>query len=479
MRYDGDTRVPLKPDALKSERLPMSGRCIAFASLACLLVGCGSGQVKGKGPVAGTAGFAGVAGTHGILIDAGVHEAREGADDIGGGARDAQPTDAEGFDAGGDARTKDAGPSEPSWPKPCADLYDPEVLPTFDLTFTSQTFMDIQNDCASTSQVYRPVQLTHDGVTVDARVRLKGNWSWRCSKMQFVVSFNEIDKSGRFHGLRKLVFDAPWYDRTMLHERLVFPLFEQRGLPYSCVNHAKLYIDGEYYGLYANVERLDKENLQRHFEEDDGNLYQGGVELKTNEAVPAPTRRDALLPATRVAEIEALVDLDQAVAEWATEAMLPAMDNYWAGVEINYYLYDHPSRGFLWLPYDMDIVFSDGAYEDGSLIWPNAAQADPIAHEHSYWGKEALFQLVMTDDHWCERFVDELVLARALYSPEAMSAQVDAWSTQIRQALDEDPNKPFTMEDHDASIATLKAFFATRAQAVDQWLMTNHCPAMW
>ena len=127
----------------------------------------------------------------------------------------------------------------------------------------------------------------------------------------------------------------------------------------------------------------------------------------------------------------------------------------------------------------MDIVFSDAALEDGSLIWPDAAQADPLTYEHWEWVKEDLFRLVMTDTHWCERFIDELVLARAAYSPEAMSAQVDAWDAQIRQALEEDPNKSFTSEEHDASIATLKAFFETRAQFVDQWLMTSHCPATW
>lgn len=385
-------------------------------------------------------------------------------------------------DAGSDADRADAATDAavmPAWPKPCADLYDPTRVVEFELTFMPQVWGQVQNDCQATRQQYRAVQLTYEGVTVDAMARLKGNWSWNCDKMQFVVSFNETDPNGRFQGLRKLVFDAPWYDRTLLHERLAFPVFQARGLPYSCANSARVSINGAYYGLFTNVERLDKEYLQRHFEADDGNLYQAGVELKTNETVNDQSDIQALRAATSANEVDALMDLDQAVAEWATEAMLPAMDNYWAGVEINYYLYNHPTRGFLYLPYDMDIIFGDSARQNGDLIWPNAVNADPLVYEHDEWLKEDLFKLVLDDPAWCQRFVDELVLARAAYVPAALEAQVDAWSAQIAQSVADDTNKTFTTAEHQASVASLRSFFAQRAAVVDQWLLTNHCPPNW
>lgn len=296
--------------------------------------------------------------------------------------------------------------------------------------------------------------------------------------MQFVVSFNEVDSKARFHGLRKLVFDAPWYDRTLLHERLAHPFFKRRGLPYSCANSARVTLNGQYYGLFTNVERLDKEYLQRNFEAADGNLYQAGVELKTNETINDTSDIQALNAATTAGEIASLVDLDEAVAEWAVEAMLPAMDNYWAGVEINYYLYHHPARGFLFLPYDMDMIFGDSAYPNGDLIWPDSAFADPITYEHNGWLKEPLMKTVLSDAKWCGRFVEELALARADYSPADLQAQVDLWSAQIGQALEDDPSKTFSSAEHKAALSQLKSFFAKRATFVDQWLAEgNHCPA--
>ena len=160
-------------------------------------------------------------------------------------------------------------------------------------------------------------------------------------------------------------------------------------------------INGDYYGLYANVERIDHEYLERHFEEFEGNLYQAGAELKTNEDVNDTRDIEAYQAAQTLEEIEALVDLDQAVAEWSMEAMIPAMDNYWAGVEINYYIYNHPSQGFVYLPYDLDISFGDAAYTNGTLVWPDAVSADPIHYEHSGWRKEPLVETVLADPYWC------------------------------------------------------------------------------
>jgi hypothetical protein len=53
-------------------------------------------------------------------------------------------------------------------------------------------------DCRSNTKAYRPIVLHHDGESVPAMMRLKGNWSWNCDKMQFVVSFNETDADGQF-----------------------------------------------------------------------------------------------------------------------------------------------------------------------------------------------------------------------------------------------------------------------------------------
>ena len=192
---------------------------------------------------------------------------------------------------------------EEPWPKSCPDFYDPDQLVTFELEISDTVWSELQSDCWNGVHPYHPVTFGYDGERVEAQVRLKGNWSWSCDKYQFVVSFNEEDSAARFRGVRKIMLDAPWYDHTLLHERLAFPLFEARGLPYSCANSARLMINGEYYGIYANIERIDHEYLERNYENPDGNLYQGGTELKTNEDIGDTSDIEALNAARTAAEI--------------------------------------------------------------------------------------------------------------------------------------------------------------------------------
>lgn len=405
-----------------------------------------------------------------------------GADDTGEKSPDSDAHDSSLSDSApaDTSDTADSADEPETWPKSCSDVYDPDEVQTFSLDFTPEDWAALQADCSEGEQAYHDVTLGWNDQSVPAMVRLKGNWTWNCDKLQFVVSFNENDSAGRFEGLRKLVLDAPWYDRTMLHERMAFPLFERLGLPYSCANSAQVNINGEYYGLYTSTERLDREYLERNFENPDGNLYQAAAELKTNEDEGDTSDLEALKAARTVDELAALIDLDEATGEWAAEAMLPALDNYWAGVDINYYIYHYPERGFLFLPYDMDLIFGDSVYSDGSPIWSNVQYADPIYWEHTGWYKEQIFKTVLSDRAWCEVYVEKVALARAAYDPVEMGVQLAEWDAQISEAYEADPRKIVSLSEHQSSVASLAVFLQERADFVDDWLAEGgHCPARW
>jgi hypothetical protein len=96
----------------------------------------------------------------------------------------------------------------------CADLYDPDDVVAFALEMDPEEWEGLEGDYRLGVKTYHPAVLRVGDESVDAQVRLKGNpdFSWWIDKMQFVVSFNEDDPDARFHGLRKLTFDAPWYD---------------------------------------------------------------------------------------------------------------------------------------------------------------------------------------------------------------------------------------------------------------------------
>ena len=87
---------------------------------------------------------------------------------------------------------------------------------------------------------------------------------------------------------------------------------------------------------------------------------------------------------------------------------------------------------------------------------------------------------MLSDPDWCARFVEELILARSVYDPDALVAQVEAWDAQISSALQDDPHRTFSFAQHEAAINHLTAFLSDRADFVDDWLAEGgHCPPTW
>jgi hypothetical protein len=393
-------------------------------------------------------------------------------------ARDACPTclDAYVLHRADAAPGRDAAPEPPPLrdvDQGCSDLFSQVILPTFEIEIDPQEWAALQDDFAHPGdreamglppKPYHPLRKFRygDEVVNDAMIRLKGNpyFSWVPPKMQFVISFKEVNPKGRFHGLRKLSLDAPWYDRTLLRERLALSFLREAGLPASCANNARLIVNGEYYGLYVNKEQVDKEFLERNFADPEGNLYKYGFELKTNEDEADVARRDALVAAADLPAFEALVDRSQAVAAWAGEAMLPDPDGYWC-CNHNFYLYDQPGGGFAWIPYDLDIAFNSE---------PVAPQPPAVGPIEFSGGQPAQFVLAMADAGWRADFAAAVARMLPAYDPDEFNRRLDAWDAQIGDAFFADPNLPFATAEHGRALQALRAYFRPRREYLEQWV---------
>jgi len=245
----------------------------------------------------------------------------------------------------------------------CSSIFDQDELPVYHLEIADQVWAEIQSEYAARdgTKDYHDVEsfLLDDETMEHVSIRLNGNegYSWVGEKMQFVISFVEYDDTLRFHGERHVAFDAPWYDYTYLHNRLATRVLRDLDIPAPCANNALLYINGDLYGLYAHMEQLDHEYLERNFGDDaaDGNLYKYGWELANNEGADT-SRMSQWWASYDPAVFFELGEPEQWVGEWAAEALLPDCDGYWYSGH-NYYLYDHPEQGFLYLPWDLDYTF--------------------------------------------------------------------------------------------------------------------------
>lgn len=369
-----------------------------------------------------------------------------------------------GADTGADTgETGDTGHVEDD--HACADVYDPDTVLDVAVTITPEDWAGLERDYASGVKNYHPVHVAILGDEADAYIRLKGNpgFSWFIDKMQFVISFNHVDPDARFHGLRKLSLDAPWYDPTLMRDRLSWAVMG--ALPDTlfgvCINHARLTVNGEYYGLYANIEFLDHEWLERTMgrESATGTLWKYGTDPVANPEAARPARIRALESASTIDELRAVGEVDQWLDMWAAEAVLGDTDGYLC-CSHNFYLYDHPTRGLLFVPWDFDLSFDSAPYT-----------SDPIEG----YGRAGLFDthviaVALADPATHAAYVERVAALNAAMADPAVLDRYDAWETQIDADALADPTRSWGDIERAQTVARMRAWIGQRGALVNDWV---------
>jgi hypothetical protein len=363
----------------------------------------------------------------------------------------------------------------------CSDLFDEKVITSYQVQIDPAEWAAIHDEFVNWQarkaagldlKPYHAMTLQVGSESVPAWIRLKGNSSWFSAvasnpnvKKQFVIAFDQgADPDARFHGTQKVELDMPSLDRSFLHVRLAQSFMRDVGLPALCANSAKLIINGEYYGLYANLEQTNKDFLKRIFPgEHQGDLWKKRSDLQTNETDPNrdDSRQKALWSASSVAELGGLMDIEASLRTWAAEALLPQPDGYWGG-NSNFYVYDHPTRGFIWLTDDLDATFEFMPADMHPMyFWLNRSPPRKPGPQ---------YVTLMADERWRGRFIEILAQLVEGWDVAQLQGRVTTWSAQIADALATDPNRSGTFERNQEQQAALSSFLVARPDFVRHWL---------
>ena len=128
-------------------------------------------------------------------------------------------------------------------------------------------------------RVYVPATFRwKDQVVENVGVRFKGNSSSSPNqqhKRSYLVKFNEYEKGARFLGLRRVAFDNAVQFGSVFSEPIITEILRDLGLHASRCNFTRLFVNGEYQGIYVNVERLDESFIQSRFGRPLGPLFKG------------------------------------------------------------------------------------------------------------------------------------------------------------------------------------------------------------
>ncbi len=270
-------------------------------------------------------------------------------------------------------------------PNPGADIiYNPHVVAVIEVTMDTADKAFMLHDDNKWSDEYMSASLRFRNDQIDtfiegAGIRLRGNTSRNHPKKSLKLKFKEFGGK-KFYGYKKFNLKAENNDPTFLREHYTLQTYREAGLAAARSHHAEVYINGEYMGLYLNVEQLDDEFTVSRFGNDTGNLYKclwGSsleddgqyaddliYELKNNETI---NDRSKLLNFIKVlnhasddsfsTQISRWVDMDKLIRFLAVEIVVGHWDGY-SYNKNNFYIYENPATGKMeFIPYDVDNTF--------------------------------------------------------------------------------------------------------------------------
>ncbi len=121
----------------------------------------------------------------------------------------------------------------------------------------------------------QPAVFVHDGQERQVKVRLRGSSARFFPKKSWRIEFPEGE---RFDGRRKHNLVAEFQDRTMMSEKLGYDLMLAMGVPAPRTKYVRLSINGQYQGVYLDIERVDQTFAQAHgIQGDDPTIYRCGA----------------------------------------------------------------------------------------------------------------------------------------------------------------------------------------------------------
>ena len=373
---------------------------------------------------------------------------------------------------------------------------EPTSEAVFDDTTVHEIRFELNSQDWSTLQArylentFYPADISVDGYTVrNVGIRSRGTGSRDPRKPGLRVTFDRYVDDQTFAGLKGLVLDNFRQDPGMMKEGLSMALYARMGLAAPRVAHARVFINGNYLGLYAVIEPIDKRFLQRTLGEDTGYLYEfewsgayrfewlGGEPLRyeemfeseTRESEPAAQRLSTLVQAINATTRESTnawqrtmsryFDFERLFAYLAVEMFLADHDGLAGDWGINnFYLYRFADNDrFQFLPWDKDVNFREVDFD----------VYEPLKGNHLF---ETALQFGSLRD----------IYVRALRRCAAIAAEVDAsgrgWlerevarhANQIREAALSDPNKAFNNARFEQEVAWMLQFARLRAGQIER-----------
>lgn len=179
--------------------------------------------------------------------------------------------------------------SVPSVAQTQDDLFNPDVLQRVELWLNDSDWEKLK--AAFQENTYYPADVVWNGQTVrNVGIRSRGLGSRRAEKPGLRVDFDRYSSGQQFLGLKSFVLDNLTQDFSGIKETATMRFFTRLGIPAPRETHTRLFVNGQYAGLYALVESVDKTMMGRVFGSIGDDIQNDGYLFEYNYVIGSPWR---------------------------------------------------------------------------------------------------------------------------------------------------------------------------------------------
>lgn len=231
---------------------------------------------------------------------------------------------------------------------------------------------------------YFSADVTIDGTSLtNIGLKQKGihsnAFAWT-DKKPLKLKFNEFEKSRFFRGLKKVNLSNAFEDPSFQRDVLSLYVLAKLGVTTPKATYSEIYFNEAYWGLYILIETVDQAFLKSRFEETQGVLFKSisGCLSQASEANGKKhfdkkgkgnsKRLKQLIkfasessPEVFEDSISTYLKIDDFIKVMAYDLTASNEDSYIWGRCHNFYLYQHESGQFEWIPWDYNLSFGSSA----------------------------------------------------------------------------------------------------------------------
>ncbi len=326
-------------------------------------------------------------------------------------------------------------------------------------------------------------------------VRYRGSKSFKYGgdRNSYQIKLNQIDKEQNHQGFKKIKLSNALRDPSMVREVLGFEI-ARKYMKAPRANYARVTINGEFRGVYVNIEYVDDGFLEEKFGsanntffkcsrpdadqkdgegckkkvsgtlvyEDDASCYMNNYEIKSEDGW------DDLISLTKsldgdVRKLDEYLDVDQVLWMHAFNNVLVNLNSYAGDYSENYYLYQDRHGRFAPIVRDLNLCF--GSYKNikfkgSSLTLEQLQTLDPFLHEDN--NSKPLISKLLKDPYYRKVYVSHV---KTILADNFLEGQYEKRAKELQKIITNDMFRDkYKYYDHSQYLSSLTTTIGKRSK---------------